>query len=717
MSSAIGRSRRRFVSAGLAGLAGLYAGLPTLNGQQRMRSGLEEEDGYRLWLRYAPPGAAAEEYRRTVRHVLVEGQSPTAAAIRAEMQMALASLLGASVPVRQQGFPERGLVIGTPASSTAIRELGWERALAATGPEGYVIRQARIGGRPAIAVASSGEGGALYGAFHLLRLMQTGRTLERLNITERPRLQLRLLNHWDNLDGSVERGYAGRSLWHWDELPERLDERYVDYARANASIGINGTVINNVNANVRSLAPEYLAKAAALANVWRPYGLRLYLSANFAAPVRLGGLPNADPLDSRVIDWWRAKADEIYKLIPDFGGFTVKANSEGQPGPKDYNRNHAEGANTIAAALEPHGGRVLWRAFIYDEDVDRDRVKRAHIEFTRLDGQFRPNVAVQVKNGPLDFQPREPFHPLFGALKDTPIVAEIQPTQEYLGQAKHLVYLGTQWKEFLDADTHAYGRGSTVGRTLDGSLAPARITGMASVVNPGRDRNWCGHHFSQANWYAAGRLSWDHQLSAETIADEWTRMTFGTDPRTAETIQRMMLSSHETFVRYTMPLGLHHLIGGDHYAPMPENDDPRREDWTAIYYHRASPEAIGFDRTMKGSQAVAQYFPPVRDTFDDVGTCPEKLLLWFHRLPWDHRMRSGRTLWDELCATYDQGAREAAALEKTWASLQGGIDARRHREVAERLRIQVEHAAQWRDHILGYFARFSGRPIADPGVG
>jgi len=513
------------------------------------------------------------------------------------------------------------------------------------------------------------------------------------------------------MDGTIERGYAGRSLWQWKDLPGTIDPRYVDYARANASIGINATAINSVNANAIVFTPEYLAKVAALATLWRPYGLRVYLSANFASPIRIGGLKTADPLDPGVIAWWKAKADEIYKLIPDFGGFLVKANSEGQPGPKDYKRNHAEGANCLADAVAPHGGNVIWRAFIYDEDVDPDRAKRAYIEFTKLDGQFRPNVLVQVKNGAIDFMPREPFHPLFGALKQTPVLAEVQATQEYLGQGRHLVYLGTMWEEFLRADTYAKGKGSTVGKAIEGQVHPYRVTGFVSVLNPGLDRNWCGHHFSQSNWYASGRLAWNPELAARQIADEWTRMTFGNDPKTVDTIRDVMMQSREIFVNYTMPLGLHHLIGGNHYAPMPENAKAPRADWTATYYHQASADGIGFDRTMKGNQAVGQYFPPVRDMFDSLATCPEEFLLWFHRCGWDYKTKSGETLWNALCTKYQNGARQAAEIEATWQSLAGRIDPQRHKEVADRLAIQVADAAKWRDQILQYFQGFSKRPI------
>lgn len=702
-------SRREFVATSLAGVAGLVAG--SAGAASEAPSELPAEDGYKLWLRFASPGEAAAGYRDALRQIVVEGNSSTALIIRKELTSATWTLLGAAVPAVQAGVRDGAVVVGTPANSPVIRGLGWGAELTKAGPEGFIIRSARVANHPVIAIASEGEIGALYGAFHFLRLMQTGQSIEGLNVTERPRVRLRMLNHWDNLDGTIERGYAGRSLWHWSDLPGKLDPRYADYARANASIGINGTVVSSVNADVRILSPEYLDKVAALADVFRPYGVRMYLSPNFASPLRLGGLTTADPLDTGVADWWKAKAAEIYKLIPDFGGFLVKANSEGQPGPKDYGRSHAEGANVLGDAVAPHGGHVIWRAFIYDEDVDPDRAKRAYIEFMKLDGQFRPNVLIQVKNGAIDFMPREPFHPLFGAMTQTPVLAEIQATQEYLGQARHLVYLGTMWQEFLDSDTYAKGKGSTVGKAIEGEILPYRVTGMVSVANPGLDVNWCGHHFSQSNWYASGRLAWDPQLPAKQIADEWTRMTFTNDAKSVETIRDMMMTSREAFVNYTMPLGLHHLIGGDHYAPMPQNARAQRSDWTATYYHQAAADGIGFDRTMRGNKAVGQYFPPVRDMFDNLATCPEEYLLWFHRCAWDYRMKSGKTLWNELCDKYYEGARQAAVMQATWQSLSGTIDPQRHKEVAGRLAIQVADAAKWRDQILGYFQGFSGMPI------
>jgi len=505
-------SRRQFVATSLAGAAGLWVGgYPTKSNAAEPQAQLLDEDGHKLWLRYLPPANAAKGYRRIVRHIRVDGTSAACGIIRDELRSAATAMLGSAVSVNENGLADGTVIAGTPGNSPLVRDLNWTADLRAVGDEGFVIRSVRLAEHPATVIASNTEIGALYGSFRFLRLMQTGRPIERIGITERPALQLRLMNHWDNPNGTIERGYAGRSLWQWNELPGKLSPRYADYARACASIGINGAVINNVNADVRLLAPESLRKVAALADVWRPYGVRMYLSANFAAPMRLGRLATADPLDQSVADWWGGKADEIYGLIPDFGGFLVKANSEGQPGPKTYGRTHAEGANVLADALAPHKGNVMWRAFVYDEDVDPDRAKRAYIEFTRLDGQFRPNVAVQVKNGPVDFQPREPFHPLFGAMKHTPVIAEIQATQEYLGQAKHLVYLGTMWQEFLDSDTHAKGNGSTVAKVLAGQMHPSRITGMVSVTNPGLDTNWCGHHLRRvsARRGTGGRIAED----------------------------------------------------------------------------------------------------------------------------------------------------------------------------------------------------------------
>jgi alpha-glucuronidase len=686
-----------------------------------LAAGLHAETGYDLWLRYARVTDPVQRasYRRSATAIVVLSQSPTSEVIAAELGRGFRGLLGVDVPRVDRLRSDGAVIVGTPSASPLIAALGWAEALARLGDEGYLIRSTNVGGHAATVIASTGDAGALYGAFHLLRLIQTRQPLAPLEIAERPRLERRLLNHWDNLDGTIERGYAGRSLW-W---PERVDQRLRDYARANASIGINGAVINSVNANPRSLSEPLLVAAADIARVLRPYRIRVYLAANFAAPKMLGSLQTDDPLDPAVARWWHVKADEIYRRIPDFGGFVVKANSEGQPGPRDYGRTHADGANVLADAVAPHGGIVMWRAFVYDENADPDRVKRAYTEFVPLDGRFHENVFAQVKNGPLDFQPREPFHPLFGAMPGTPLMAELQITQEYLGQANHLVYLAPMWKEFLDADTYARGPGSLVAKVIDGSLegpamspvaGPAlrpgegkRRTGIAGVANTGRDVNWSGHDFAQANWYAFGRLAWDSGLSAGAIADEWIRMTWGHAPDLVATIRSIMLDSREAFVHYTMPLGLHHLIGGDHYAPMPENTDPRRADWSATYYHRADVSGIGYDRTRRGSGAVDQYRSPLRELWNDPATTPDELLLWFHRLPWTYRMKSGRTLWDELVLSYNRGAEEAKGLETHWRTLHGRVDEGRYQAVLAKLRRQTEDAAAWRDECLRYFQAFS----------
>jgi alpha-glucuronidase len=676
--------------------------------------GLRAETGYDLWLRYERVGDPTQRasYRRSVTAIVPPSQpSPTSAVIVTELGRALRGLLDVDVPRVARPRSDGALIVGTPSTSPLIAALGWTDLLARLGDEGYVIRSTKVGDHAATVIASAGEAGALYGTFHWLRLIQTRRPLADLDIAERPRLERRLLNHWDNLDGSIERGYAGRSLW-W---PDRDDQRLRDYARATASIGINGTVVNNVNANPQSLTAPFIEKAARIADVLRPYRIRVYLAANFAAPKMLGALTTDDPMDPAVGRWWKERADEIYRRIPDFGGFVVKANSEGQPGPQDYGRTHADGANMLADAVGPHGGIVMWRAFVYDADVDPDRVKRAYMEFVPLDGRFRENVFAQVKNGPLDFQPREPFHPLFGAMPKTPLMAELQITQEYLGQANHLVYLAPMWKEFLDADTYAKGPGSFVAKAIDGSLEGKTRTGIAGVANTGRDVNWSGHDFAQANWYAFGRLAWDPGLGAGPIADEWIRMTWGQAPEVVATIRSIMLDSREAFVDYTMPLGLHHVIGGDHYAPMPENIDPRRADWSATYYHGADASGIGYDRTSRGSGAVDQYRSPLREEWADPATTPDALLLWFHRLPWDYRMKSGRTLWDELVFSYRRGADEARGLETRWMTLRGAIDDERYRAVLAKLRRQSEDAAAWRDKCLGYFqAARDGSTRGDP---
>lgn len=545
-----------------------------------------------------------------------------------------------------------------------------------------------------VRILSSTEAGLLYGVYSLLRMQAAGQVTVPLSVTEQSVYDLRILNHWDNLDGTVERGYAGCSLWNWEELPGTLSPRYEAYARANASVGINGTVLNNVNASPQVLATGSLEKVKALADVFRPYGIKVYLSVNFASPIQLGKLDTADPLDKEVIRWWRRKVKEIYTLIPDFGGFLVKANSEGQPGPCDFGRTHAEGANMLADALKPYGGIVMWRAFVYSP-TDSDRAKQAYLEFMPLDGQFHDNVIVQIKNGPIDFQPREPYSPLFTAMKQTSMMVEFQITQEYLGFSNHLAYLAPLWEEFF------------------GEVRPDRLKAVAGVANIGTDVNWCGHHFAQANWYAFGRLAWNPSLTSDRIADEWLRQTFTSQPAFVRPVKEMMLQSREAVVNYMMPLGLHHQFAwGHHYGPEPWCSVPgARPDWLPSYYHKADKEGIGFDRSSKGSDAVSQYPDSLRQIYNDKATCPEIYLLWFHHVPWQHQMKSGRTLWGELCHAYDRGVRQVRGFQEVWDSVEPFVDVRRFREVQSKLKIQMRDAVWWKDACLLYFQTFSGMPI------
>jgi len=674
------------------------------------------EDGYELWLRYqrVPDINLLEKYRGTVNTLMVSGDSPTMRAVASELRRALRGLLDVQIASVQGIALDGVLIAGIPATTPLLAGLGLETDLGSVGGEGYVIRSVTIRGRKATVLSGNTELGVLYGAFHFIRLLQTNEAIDALAIVERPRIQHRILNHWDNLDGTVERGYAGGSLWDWHKLPDYLSPRYTDYARANASIGINGTVLTNVNANATSLTADYLTKAAALADVFRPYGIRVYLTARFSAPIEIGGLKTADPLAPDVKAWWTAKVAEIYKVIPDFGGFLVKANSEGQPGPQDYKRSHADGANMLADALEPHGGIVMWRAFVYSENPKEDRHKQAYTEFQPLDGSFRSNVLIQVKNGPIDFQPREPFSPLFGAMPRTPLMLELQITKEYLGFATHLVYLAPLFEEVLRADTFVKGEGSLVRQVIDGSLHGYARTGIAGVANTGTDRNWCGAVFACANWHAFGRLAWNPSFASADLADEWLRMTFTSDPAFLAAVKPMMLASRQAAVDYMTPLGLHHLMArGHHYGPGPWVSGGSRADWTSVYYHRADAMGIGFDRTTTGSDAVSQYAPPVRDRFNSLARVPQEYLLWFHHVPWDYKMPSGRTLWNELTARYCRGVDAVGGMRKTWEGLSAFVDPERFEETRAFLAIQENEARWWRDASVLYFQTFSKRPIED----
>ncbi|HEX2535559.1 MAG TPA: alpha-glucuronidase family glycosyl hydrolase, partial [Chitinophagaceae bacterium] len=669
------------------------------------------EDGYGLWLRYQQVAGARrlQQYRAQVTGLKAPGQTPTLAAAAGELRTGLKGLLGRPLP-DHSGIATGTLLIGTPATAPDLAALSLPE-LQQTGAEGYLIRTVLKGGKRLTVIAAATEKGVLYGTFHFLRLLQSEQDITELSILEKPRLGLRLLNHWDNLDRTVERGYAGGSIWDWHRLPDYMDPRYLDYARANASIGINGTVLTNVNANATVLTPLYLEKVKALADLFRTYGIRVYLTARFSAPVEIGGLKTADPHDPAVQQWWKEKVKEIYRYVPDFGGFLVKANSEGQPGPQNYGRHHADGANLLADAVAPFGGIVMWRAFVYSQEAE-DRFKQAYQEFRPLDGAFRRNVLVQVKNGPVDFQPREPFHPLFGAMPQTPLMMEFQLTQEYLGFATHLVFMPPMFREVLDADTHAKGPGSTVTRVIDGSLNGHPLTGMAGVSNIGADRNWTGHLFGQSNWYALGRLAWNPGLSSAAIADEWTRLTFGNEPRLVDTVKKMMLLSHAALVQYMTPLGLHHIMGyGHHYGPAPWWDQAPRADWNPVYFHRADSAGIGFNRTASGSDALSQYAPAVRQLYADPATCPEAYLLWFHHVSWDRRMRSGRTLWEELCHQYAEGVTKVRWMQQAWNGLKTRLDEGRYEQVRMLLAIQEKEAVWWRNACLAYFSRVSRRPI------
>ena len=611
-------------------------------------STLSAEDGHQLWLRYQPVNHATphSDQRSENAKVTCSHQSPTIDIAKQEL-------------------------------STYYQGGDLTLRLDATMPDddGYNIQGHTITARRDI--------GLLYGTYALLR----GESKE-----SHPQFPLRLLNHWDNLDGSIERGYAGESIFEWFHL----DQQFIrDYARANASIGINGSVLNNVNASPKMLTTPYLKEVRKIADILRPYGIKVYLSINFATPMALGDTKTADPLNKSVARWWKKKAKEIYKLIPDFGGFLVKANSEGQPGPGDYHRSHADGANMLADALKPYKGIVMWRCFVYGANhKGEDRVKQAVSEFKPLDGQFRDNVILQTKNGPLDFQPREPYSPVFDQIRQTPNMVELQITQEYLGQSRHLVYLAPMWKEFF-------------------SFVPARqLKGIAGVANIGKDRNWCGHHFSQANWYAFGRLAWNPELTSEEIANEWLKQTFTSDPDFLRCMGQVMAESREACVDYMMPLGLHHIFKFDHhYGPEPEGfkaDYPL--EWCPGYYHNATRDSIGVDRTHTGTDATSQYRPDMATLYDNIETCPENLLLWFHRVPWTYRMKDGSTLWESLQYHYNRGVITVEQHHNLWHNLmRHHVDEQRWREVDERLEDQLQNAREWRDVCLRYFGQFAVR--------
>ncbi len=679
-------------------------------------SKLMADDGYRLWLKYdkIENQKLLRTYLSNIKGWIAEGESPTIEVAKQEIQKGLSELLGKKIKQLNSISKDGIIVLANYNNSNLLKGINLSNELSLITEEGYIILSKNLNKKKVIVITSKSDIGILYGVFNFLRLIQTHSSIENLKIISSPKIKLRVLNHWDNLDRTVERGYAGFSIWDWHKLPDYIDPRYKDYARANASIGINGTVLTNVNANAWVLNYDYLLKVAALANLFRPYGIKVYLTARFSAPIEIGGLKTADPLNEEVRQWWKDKVKEIYSLIPDFGGFLVKANSEGQPGPQNYGRTHADGANMLAETLKPFGGVVMWRAFVYDNNILEDRAKQAYNEFKPLDGKFLDNVLIQVKNGPIDFQPREPFHPLFGAMPKTPLMMEFQITQEYLGQGTHLVYLAPLFKETLDSDTYSKGKGSTITKIIDGTLYNHKISGIAGVSNIGTDRNWTGHLFGQSNWYAFGRLAWDYNLTSEEIADEWIRMTFSNKKEIIEKIKKIMLKSREDCVNYMTPLGLHHIMGWNHhYGPAPWIKEKHRDDWTSVYYHRADTNGIGFDRTKTGSDAVSQYFPEVAEKFSSLEKCPDEYLLWFHHLPWDYKMKSGKTLWEEICYHYYKGVEGVKETIKIWDSLKNKINIEQFMHVKMLLKIQLKEAIWWRNACVLYFQTFSKRPIPD----
>lgn len=666
-------------------------------------------DGYKLWLQYYPIENSMAN-RDLLNGVHVGGSSATIEVIKKELSIASQGFYGENAKLT--GEREAAVVI--KLHDDALTNHISASEINVVGEQGYIIKKINTGSQSKTLITANTEIGLLYGTFKWLQTVQKGTALPEAGISNSPKIERRILNHWDNLDRTVERGYAGFSIWNWHRLPRHIDQQYHDYGRANASVGINGTVVTNVNANSLVLTEEYLEKVAALADVFRPYGVKMYLTARFSSPIEIGKLKTADPLDPEVQRWWAEKVKEIYEHIPDFGGFLVKADSEGQPGPHNYKRTQAEGANLLADALQPYGGIVMWRAFVYSEDSPDDRAKQAFNEFKPLDGKFRDNVIIQVKNGPIDFQPREPFHPMFGGLTETPLMMEFQITQEYLGHDTHMAFLAPMYEEVLQTDTHAEGEGSTVSKVVNGKLYDHSLTAIAGVSNVGSDRNWTGNHFHQANWFTFGRLAWDPDDSSEDIAKEWLQLTFTRDDTFVSEIKDMMLKSHEMVVNYMTPLGLHHIMAWDHhYGPGPWITDKPRADWTSTYYHQASTDGIGFDRTSSGSNALQQYPSALEEKWSDKSTVPEKYLLWFHHVSWDYELDNGRILWDELALRYQKGVDEARKNVQTWEKMEGKIDDERHQHMLSMLKIQAQEAEWWKNACLLYFQQFSQKPLPD----
>ena len=665
------------------------------------------ENGYDLWLRYVPIDdlTLANSYRSSLTQLIISATSDTLKAAQGEFDRGTQGLLQTQLPVVSSVTQDGAIWISTSSSLAGMTIEGLSiEEFDDIGQEGYLIKTAQVDQKSCIIIAGNTDIGTLYGVFNFLKLLQTHQAITNLQINEVPQIQHRILDHWDNIDGTIERGYGGYSLWDWQRLPGFIDPRYIDYARADASIGINGAVLNNVNAQTPSLTEPYLAKTAVLADVFRPYGVKVYLTPRFDAPMKIGGLKTADPLDPSVIGFWKDLASKVYSYIPDFGGFLLKADSEGQPGPQTYNRTHVDGANMLAGALAPYGGIVMWRTFEYEID-NEDRAKQSYEEFIPFDGKFAANVLLQAKNGPIDFQPREPFHPLFGAMPKTPLMLEFQVTQEYLGFAVQLVYLAPLFKETLDSDTYSKGKGSTVAKVIEGKVDGHSISGIAGVSNVGSDACWTGHPFAQANWYAFGSLAWNPDRTADAIADEWLKMTFTNDETFVTPVKEMMMNSRENAVNYMTPLGLNNIMNFDtHYGPGPwDVFGP----WRGEDYHKADSIGIGYDRTSNGSNVTGQYFSPLRETLDNITTVPEQFLLWFHHVPWTYPMSSGHSLWEELVYHYYDGVDAVGQMRDTWAQVEGKIDDERFGVVTQLLAEHEREADWWRGACVLYFQTFS----------
>ena len=670
---------------------------------------LSAQDGYDLWLQYEKieDEKVKQHYRDHISGFQALGSGETFDAATTELKAAFEGMVGETLK-ELSSVKENSVILATEENLPSEIRSMLKNDLSEINSEGYVLKSLKFNKKRITVVTGKTEVGVLYGTFRLIKEMQLHNNITQCDIIDSPKIQIRVLNHWDNLDRTVERGYAGFSIWDWHHLPELIKPEYIDYARANASIGINGTVLTNVNASSVVLTSAYIEKVKALADVFRPYGIKVYLTARFSSPMESGDLETADPFDPEVKQWWKDKADEIYAEIPDFGGFLVKANSEGQPGPNNYGRSHVDGANMLAEAVAPHNGIVMWRAFVYSEHDPEDRAKQAYSEFVPFDGQFHDNVLVQVKNGPIDFQPREPFHPMFGAMPDTPLMMEFQITQEYLGFSSHLAYLPAMFEEALDEDTYVEGEGSTVAKVIDGTLSNKKLTGIAGVANIGTAKNWTGHPFGQANWYGFGRLAWDPYMDSEEIAKEWLQRTFTNERKFVDEVSDMMIKSREAVVNYMTPLGLHHIMDtGHHYGPGPWVDDLGRPEWNPVYYHRADSLGVGFDRTTTGSNAPAQYAEPIREKYNSIETTPEKYLLWFHHVPWDYEMENGKTLWHNMAAKYQEGVEDVEEMVKTWNEMEKYVDEERFATTQMLLQIQLKEAKWWRDAVLLYFQQFS----------